>query len=76
MPSTGATKLQLIAISPASAVDLPKAKRSIGDDMVTLDQDESRTLIDATKATPLYLPVLLGLATGMRRGEILAARWN
>ena len=40
--------------------------------------DEARTawLIDAALGTRLYLPILLAVTTGMRRGEILALRWQ
>ncbi|MBU4455868.1 tyrosine-type recombinase/integrase, partial [Patescibacteria group bacterium] len=35
-----------------------------------------RDLLHACKGTRLYVPVLLALTTGMRRGEILALRWE
>jgi integrase len=37
---------------------------------------EARKLIDAAVGLPLELPVLLGLCTGLRRGEIVCLRWR
>jgi integrase len=44
--------------------------------MATLTVEQSAILLDAIRETRLYWPVLLALATGMRRGEILALRWK
>jgi integrase len=34
------------------------------------------TLINAAKGVGLYVPVLVAVTTGMRRGELLALRWS
>ena len=52
---------------------LPKVERK---EMLTLDARQSAALLDAVRGDKLYLPVMLGLATGMRRGEIVALRWR
>lgn len=44
--------------------------------MRTLDADEAQRLLRAAVGTRLYEVVLLGLATGMRRGEILGLQWK
>ncbi len=44
--------------------------------MTTLTVEQSTRLLSAIKHTRPYWPVLLGLTTGMRRGEILALRWR
>src|ERR1035437_2018120 len=41
-----------------------------------LNKDEIRTLISAAKGTSLYVPILVAIATGVRRGELLALRWS
>ena len=66
---------QVIARNPADVFKrrLPKVERK---EMAVLTPEQSGTLLDATRPTPLYVPVMLALATGMRRGEILALRWR
>jgi len=41
-----------------------------------LSVEQARTLLEKLKGRPLYPVVVLGLATGMRRGELLALRWK
>ena len=41
-----------------------------------LDKNEIATLINATKGVSLYVPILVAVTTGMRRGELLALRWS
>jgi integrase len=44
--------------------------------VVTLTAAEAIRLLAAIRHTTTYWPTLLALATGMRRGEILALRWK
>ena len=70
-----AVEMQLIARNPAQVLRkrLPRIERG---EMATLTAGQVETLLDAIRPTPLYWPVLIALATGMRRGEILALRWR
>ncbi len=70
-----AVEQQVIARNPADAFKkrLPKVERK---EMTTLTVEQSTRLLSAIKHTRPYWPVLLGLTTGMRRGEILALRWR
>jgi integrase len=70
-----AVEQQLIARNPADVFKkrLPKVERR---DLVTLTADQSAQLLEALSHSRVYWPVLLALATGMRRGEILALRWK
>jgi integrase len=45
-------------------------------DMVTLTVEQAQWLLEAVRHSHIYWPVLIALATGMRRGEILALRWR
>ncbi len=68
-----AVKWQLLARNPADAVDPP---RPLHHEMSTLSEPETAALLKAAAGSPIRLPILLAVATGMRRGEILALRWG
>src|SRR5262249_47186094 len=68
-----AVEQQVLARNPADAFKkrLPKVERR---KMMTLTAEQAARLLEAIKPKRVYWPVLIGLATGMRRGEILALR--
>jgi integrase len=68
-----AVRWQLLARNPADAVRPPKVERK---QMQTLDADETVQLIEAARGTSLFMPILLGVLCGLRRGEITAVRWR
>lgn len=67
-----AVKAQLIPRNPADLVDPPKVDRY---EAQTLTPDQSVILVNACAGTELYLPVLLALTLGLRRGEALGLQW-
>ncbi len=68
-----AVKWQLLVRNPADAVEPPRPEQK---EMRALDEDRSIWLLDAAHGTRLYVPILIAITTGMRRGEILALRWR
>lgn len=54
-------------------VDPPTVERR---DMAILDNAETSRLLRATEGRRIYMPILLALWTGMRRGEVLALKWR
>ena len=72
---TRAVELQLISRNPAQVLKrhLPKDERR---EMATLTPEQAQQLLNAIRSTPLYWPVLIALATGARRGEVVALRWR
>ena len=67
-----AVKWELLARNPADAVEPPQPEDR---EMPALDAAESAALLKAAEGSRLYLPVLLALTTGLRRGEVLGLRW-
>ena len=55
---------------PPKAVDFEKpAERG-------LEPEDAKKLLQAIKGTPVYAPAALALLTGLRRGEVLAFKWE
>ncbi len=67
-----AVKWRLLVRNPADAVDAPKPQRK---EMRAIDATKMAWLLGVVEGTRLYVPVLLALTTGMRRGEFLGLRW-
>jgi integrase len=64
---------QLLARNPADAVKPPKVERAL---MRTYDLAQTAELITAMRGTRFFVPVLLAVLCGLRRGEIAALRWG
>ena len=62
-----------ISHNPAALVKPPKVTRA---EMRTLDTDATAKMIEAARGTFIFIPVLLGVLCGLRRGEICALRWR
>jgi integrase len=63
----------LLRDNPAELAKPP----AVDDEEITILQpDRARELLDRLYGQPLYLIASLGLATGLRRSEILALRWR
>jgi integrase len=68
-----AVRWQLLARNPADAVKPPKVERK---QMNVLDTDATAALIEAARPYRIFVPILLGVLCGLRRGEIAALRWR
>jgi integrase len=62
-----------IPYNPAALVKPPKVQRK---EMKTIDTETTARMLDAARGTTIYVPVLLGVLCGLRRGEICALRWR
>lgn len=63
----------LIKRNPSLGISLPKMGST---DRRALSARETRDLLTGLAGTRLYLPTLLSVSTGMRRGEILGLKWS
>jgi len=68
-----AVRWQCVARNVADAVEPPRPARS---QPRVLDEAGTAQLVQAASGTPYAMPVMLALATGLRRGELLALRWE
>lgn len=62
-----------LARNPALAVSPPKVDRT---PMQTYDMDQTADLLDFVRGTPIFVPAMLAVRCGLRRGEICALRWR
>lgn len=68
-----AMKWQFIIRNVADCVDTPKPKKY---NAAFLNDNQIADLIKVISNTDIYIPVMIAIATGMRRGEILGLTWN
>ncbi len=59
--------------NPALATTPPKVERK---KMLAYDAGQTADLVDAMRPTRMFVPTLLAVMCGMRRGEIVALRWR
>jgi integrase len=59
--------------NPAQATTPPKVERI---QMLAYDPAQTAALLEAMRPTRMFVPVLLAVMCGLRRGEILALRWR
>jgi integrase len=68
-----AERLQLLARNPVVHVKPP---RPADREMIALNEHQAVALLNAAKNKRLYIPILLALTCGLRRGEILGLQWQ
>jgi len=68
-----AVRWQLLSRNPCDAVKPPRPERT---EVKALDEKQTAQLLQATVGARLYIPVLVAVTTGMRRGEILGLQWQ
>jgi integrase len=62
----------IIARNPTDAMRAPRCETA---EVEILDEAGIKALLDKLRGSSLYMVAVIGLSTGMRRGEMLALRW-
>jgi len=68
-----AVKWQLLVTNPVDRAEPPRPCRK---EVQAPDEAKAARLLAVAEGMPLYLPSLLAICTGARRGEVLAVRWS
>ena len=68
-----AVMLELIPKNPCENLTLPKLQKFQPD---VYSMEEVAQLLECAKNTDLYLPVMIEICLGLRRGELLALKWH
>ncbi len=63
-------------VTASNVAALVSPPRVAAAELEILSAEQTQTLLAKLRGRSLYLPVATALATGMRRGEILALRWK
>lgn len=66
---------QLIVRNPASK-EFIKPPRPDKSERLTFTTEETLDVLDKAKDNRLYVPILLAVTTGLRRGEVLGLKWS
>ena len=67
-----AVKWQLLTRSPCDVVSSPRVERT---QAAVLDPDTAAAYIEAARGRAIFMPIVLGVLCGLRRGEMAALRW-
>jgi integrase len=67
-----AVRWNLLVANPADRVNPPRVRDT---EVKPIDEMQCAWLIEVAQGTRLYIPIMLAVYTGLRRGEILALRW-
>jgi integrase len=68
-----AVRWEILNRNPVDSVQAPKVERHR---ITTYDMPQTAELLDAVRGTRIFIPVLLAVLCGLRRGEIAALRWR
>ncbi|CAO4172973.1 Site-specific integrase [Methylorubrum populi] len=68
-----AVRWRILARNPAAFVNPPRVERA---KINAYDSQETAALLEHFRLTRMYVPVLLAVMCGLRRGEITALRWR
>jgi integrase len=68
-----AVRWQILARNPAAAVRGPRVAPV---SMRTYDLEQTAELIEAARGKQVFIPILLAVLGGLRRGEVVALRWR
>jgi integrase len=64
---------KMLSSNVTDDVERPKAEKH---QMRALDASGIAALLEASRDTSMFVPILIAISTGMRRGEICALRWR
>jgi integrase len=68
-----AVRWDILVKNPADAVDPPKVERAT---LSTYDMGQTADVLEQARGSRLFVPILLGVLCGLRRGEVVALRWR
>jgi integrase len=70
---TRAVKWQVLSVNPCAAVDSPRVPKP---KIRTASEEDIANLLVAIEGSYYRIPILIAIATGMRRGEVCGLKWS
>ena len=65
-------RMQLLAVNPAASAEAPRMEHK---EPKALTEKETALLLSLVRGDELYIPILIAVSTGLRRGEVLGLKW-